>query len=629
MNIKNIYRKGAGSMVCGIAAAMMALPVLTSCEDFFTQESDDVLYADQEHLTISEDSIYSVTGILNKLQALADRTILFGELRGDLVELTNDASNDLREIYEFNVGNDNKYNNPSDYYAVINNCNYFIAHADTALRDNRNENIFMKEYCAVKAIRAWTYLQLVLNYGQVPFFTEPLLSKEQAEAAETGTIADLQTICTYFIDDLASLPVRYNTEFPGYRQIRGVESKLLFFPLSIIRGELYLWRASVTGSQSDYKNAALNYYTYINERNGTFSAYPTTMSRIYWTPGESSWTGLSGYSEVLFPSESVSSNAELITMIAGDSIRAEGNYSELRNIFTSREENDYKVSVKPSKRLIEISESQANCVVSADGTSVYYSPKGLDHHYSGDLRLPMVWSESYTIDRVSSKRIETQYIEKYSSRNVHIYRRTMLYLRMAEALNMAGYPKMAFQILSEGLSNEAIQKNVISRYYNDTTVVSVPDSVFLAQFDFSDNRYAVCDILDFKKNATVGANHNQIGIHQRGSGFTPMDTTYVLPNDTVEYDAAKRAQLIAEQQIVVDSLILNESALEFAFEGTRYYDIMRYALQQKTLTGKNPADVMKQVLEARRGSKTTTSVPLTDEKSWFLKWNGKIGYIEK
>jgi len=625
MNIKNIYRKGAGSVVCGIAAAMMALPVLTSCEDFFTQESDDVLYADQDHLTLAEDSIYSVTGILNKLQAIADRTVLLGELRGDLVSLTNDANNDLREIYEFNVSDDNKYNQPSDYYAIINNCNYFIAHADTTLRDNRNENLFMKEYCAIKAIRAWTYLQLALNYGQIPFFTEPLLSKEQAEKAETSTKADIESVCTFFINDLQNLPERYNTEYPGYRQIRGVESKLLFFPLSIVRAELYLWRASITGSNADYRQAALHYYQYINERNGTFSAYPTTQARIYWTPGEASWRGISGYSEVLSPSESVSSNAELITMIAGDSIRAEGNYSELRNFFVSREENDYKVSIKPSNRMFEISESQANCVLASNGMSVYYSPKGLDEHRSGDLRLPMGWSESYRIDRVTNKRVETQSLSKYSSRNVHIYRRTMVYLRMAEALNMAGYPKMAFQILSEGLSNEAIQKNVISRYYNDSTVVSVADSTFLAQFDFPDTRYGITDNIDLTSKSGSVATHNQIGIHQRGSGYTPMDTTYVLPNDTVEFDATKRAKLIAEQQIVVDSLILTEAALEFAFEGTRYYDIMRYALHQKTLQQMEPAAVLKKIVEARRGSTTTTSTPLTDQNSWFLRWNGKIG----
>ena len=626
MNIKNIYRKGAGSMVCGIAAAMMALPVLTSCEDFFTQESDDVLYADQEHLNIAEDSIYSVTGILTKLQALADRTILLGELRGDLVDLTTVANNDLREIYEFNVSDDNKYNQPSDYYAVINNCNYFIEHVDTALHDNRGEIIFMKEYCAVKAIRAWTYLQLVLNYGEVPFFDKALLSKEQAEQAESAGKKNIEEICTYFINDLATLPERYNTELPGYRQIRGLESKLLYFPLSVIRGDLYLWRATMTGSVEDYKNAARNYYKYISERNGAFSAYPMTESRVCWTPGQTNWRSYTLYSDVTSFSESVSPNAEMITLIAGDSIRAEGHYSELRNIFSSSEDNDYKVSVTPSQRLFDISESQANCVLAANGLSVYYAPKGLDEHESGDLRLSRVWSESYTIDRVTNKRIETQRISKYNSRNVHIYRRTMVYMRLAEALNGAGYPRMAFQILAEGLSNEAIEDNVMSRYFNydaenDTLVMSQKDSLFLAEFNFDNNLYGVCDNLDLAKTSATG--HNQIGIHMRGSGFTPMDTTYVLRNDTIETDPVKRAQLIKEQQAAVDTLLLTESALEFAFEGTRYYDIMRFAKRQA-----NPAAAMKQIIEARRGTKGTTSVPLTDESSWFLKWNGKLGVFK-
>lgn len=626
MNIKNIYRKGAGSVVCGIAAAMMALPVLTSCEDFFTQESDDVLYADQEHLNIAEDSIYSVTGILTKLQSLADRTILLGELRGDLVDLTTEASSDLREIYEFNVSDDNKYNQPSDYYAVINNCNYFIEHVDTALHDNRGEIIFMKEYCAIKAIRAWTYLQLALNYGEVPFFDKALLSKEQAENAERSPKYGIVDVCDYFIKDLASLPERYNTELPGYRQIRGLESKLLYFPLSIVRGDLYLWRATMTGNVEDYKNAARNYYKYISERNGAFSAYPTTESRVCWTPGQTNWRSYSMFSDVTSFSESVSPNAELITLIAGDSIRAEGHYSELRNIFSSSEDNDYKVSVTPSDRLFEISESQANCVLAANGLSVYYAPKGLDYHESGDLRLSKVWSESYTIDRVTNKRIETQRISKYNSRNVHIYRRTMVYLRLAEALNGAGYPRMAFQILSEGLSNKAIEENVMSRYYNydaanDTILISEKDSLFLAEFNFDNNLYGVCDNLDLAKTSAAG--HNQIGIHMRGSGFTPMDTTYVLPHDTIETDATKRAQLIKEQQAAVDTLLLTESALEFAFEGTRYYDMMRFAKRQA-----DPAAAMRKILEARRGSKNSTSVPLTDESSWFLKWNGKLGIFK-
>jgi len=620
ISFKNIFHDKAGSVCCGLVAALVALPVFTSCEDFFAQESDDVLYADQEHLNAAEDTIYSVTGILTKLQSIADRTILLGELRGDLVDLTNEASNDLREVFEFNVGDDNIYNNPSDYYAVINNCNYFIAHADTALKDIRNESVFMKEYAAVKAIRAWTYLQLVLNYGSVPFYTEPMLSKEAAEAAENGTKADLAAICDYFINDLQNIPERYNRELPGYRAIRGVESRLLFFPLSIVRGDLYLWKASVTQSKEDYKQAALHYYKYISERNGTNSAYPTGKSNyIWWEPGEASWLYPSGG---IFPiSESIADNAELITMIAGDSIRAEGHYSELRNLFTSREENDYKVSITPSTRMVEISESQPNCVLSSKaGTSIIYAPKGLNRHRSGDLRLQDVWYENTRIDPATNTRIETQYIYKYySQRNVHIYRRMMVYLRMAEALNCAGYPHMAYQILAQGLSNRVINNQVIPYYHaSEEETSTLSDSLFLARFDFPDERYAVCTVNDF--TGAGEQTHNMMGIHARGCGWTPMDTTYVLPHDTLELDLAKRSQLIAEQQAVVDSLLLTENALELAFEGTRYYDLMRFALRKD-----NPGEFLSTMVGRRNSHSAGVAANLRNRNNWYLRWKGKIG----
>lgn len=613
---------GFSFIICQLS---FSAALFTSCDDFFNQESDDVLYAESEHLNNAVDTLYSVVGILGKMQALADRTILLGEVRGDLVDLTNIASNDLRELATFSVSDDNIFNRPADYYAVINNCNYFIAHADTTLRSNRDvEAIFMKEYAVVKAIRAWTYLQLVLNYGQVPFVTEPLLSKEEAEAAETGPKADLQTVCSYFIKDLSTIPEQYNTEYPTYtnqQAFRGVRSELLFFPLSIIRGELYLWLASVTGNKEDYKQAALHYYKYISERNGRNSAYPITMTYSMWEPGTSDYQRPTGRLQMNFP-ETTGRDDELITMIAGDSIRAEGNYSELRNYFTSREENDEKVSITPSQRMFDISAAQANCQVSPDGNSVVYAPAGLPDYQSGDLRLSIVYSEDFSTARYTGERIETQRITKYnSSRNVHLYRRVMVYIRMAEALNMAGYPRMAFQILSEGLSNRAIQANVMPYYDTEDKA----DSIFLANFDFNDTRYAVADVYDFINNPDP--DHNQMGIHTRGSGFTPMNEYYVLPNDTIEPDLNKRAQLIKEQQVVVDSLLLNENALEFAFEGTRYYDLMRFAMRQS-----NPGAFLAKHIYARRGVARSAEVQseikvnLADQRNWYLNWKGKMGF---
>lgn len=612
-------------VLAGVFALLFPLSSLffTSCEKFFEQDSDDVLYADKDHLNNAVDTVYSVVGIMNKLQAIADRTILLGEVRGDLIDLTSTASSDLRDLATFNVGDDNVYNAPRDYYAVINNCNYFIANANTALKSNRDEFIFMKEYAAVKAIRAWTYLQLVINYGRVPFVTEPVLSKEDAE--RQYEMYDIEAVCRYFLNDLASIPELYNTSYPAYRTIRSTDSRYFFFPLSIIRGELNLWLGSVTQNKEFYRQAALNYYKYISQRNGTGTAYPIGLSLRMWRPGSSSWTATQSVNiNEAFNAESESSSnyttKELITMIPGDSIRAEGNYSELRNLFNSTEDNQYKPSLTPSQAIQDISAAQVNCCLStvrSDGSvSVAYAPPGLSKHQSGDLRLSNVWSEGYAFNTVSSELVETQSILKYQTRNVHIYRRQMVYLRMAEALNQAGYPRMAFQMLAQGVNNK-VKNDTIYKFYSEN------DSLFLAQFDFPETLYGLFTVSDVV-SSTFLASHNTIGIHTRGSGWTPRNEYYVMPDDTTITDPEAR---LARQIAGVDSLILNESALELAFEGTRYYDVMRYAMRQS-----NPGEAMAKIIYGRRGESRRAEMQgmikkdLNNKANWFLNWNGKIGF---
>ena len=99
---------------------------LVSCSDVFDVESNYISETDYDHIKTASDTIYSVTGILNSLQAIADRTILLGEVRGDLMSVTDVTDADLRNVANFNITDNNKYNTPADYYAVINNCNYFI-----------------------------------------------------------------------------------------------------------------------------------------------------------------------------------------------------------------------------------------------------------------------------------------------------------------------------------------------------------------------------------------------------------------------------------------------------------------------------------------------------------------------
>ena len=601
---------GLSFIICHLSFSMM----LASCADFFEQDSEQVIFTDREHLNSATDTIYSVTGILSKLQVIADRTILLGEARADLVDVTNVTNADLRDIASFNIGDDNIYNQPRDYYAVINNCNYFVEHADTALRNNRNEYIFMREYAAVKAIRAWTYLQLVLNYGSVPFVTQPILTKQEAEADYPRY--DLSAVCQYFINDLLPLADRYGREYPAYGDIRSNDSRFFWFPINIVLGDLNLWLASTTGSVSAYREAALRYYKYINERNGLNSFYAAGVNLLTWAPGTSDWESLYSWGNISeYTSERYSEQAELITMIPGDSIPAEGNYSQLRNIFNSTRDNDYKVSLTPSPQMIQISESQVHCCVNESGTAVLYAPQGLPDHLTGDLRFYRTYSEGYARDLATNERIKTQYIEKHSTRNVHIYRKQMIYLRLAEALNGAGYPRMAFQILSQGLNNDVLEEEVLP-------YVDANDSTFVTQFDFPRSRYGLFTVNHFTGGRTVG-NINTMGLHTRGSGWTPLNEFYQLPTDSL----LTEEQLRPIQQHYVDSLILNEEALELAFEGTRFYDLMRYALRQP-----NPGQTMANYVYARRGESNRSAMrseikkDIEDQRNWFLNWNGKIGF---
>jgi len=472
-----------------------------------------------------------------------------------------------------------------------------------------------------------------LNYGSVPFVTEPIITKLEAE--KDYPRYDIQEVCRYFINDLMPLTDRWADEYPGYGNIRSLRdgaSRLLFFPINVVLGDLNLWLASVTGSQATYREAALRYYKYISQRNGDNSAYPIGMNYYMWSPGSTTWNSFYSASSGTWRSETYGQNTELITIIAGDSIRAEGNYSELPNLFYSREDNDYRVSIVPSTYMFNLSESQANCCLGTNGTSVSYAPNDLTDHMAGDLRLYRSYSWGQRTDRLTNERIEVSYIEKQSFQNIHIYRRSMLYLRLAEALNGAGFPRAAFSILATGLNNEVYREKVYP-------YCSESDSIWISQLDFPETRYGLVTAQDIV-STTGGSteNHNTIGIHTFGSGWTPLNEFYRIPDaePLPELDEEGNPiegafiiqkdtpELTEKQKAAVDSLLLNENGLELAFEGTRFYDIMRFALRQS-----NPEQFLAEKVAARRGKNNIDEglkSRLMDRKNWYLKWKGQIGF---
>ena len=104
---------------------------------------------------------------------------------------------------------------------------------------------------------------------------------------------------------------------------------------------------------------------------------------------------------------------------------------------------------------------------------------------------------------------------------------------------------------------------------------------------------------------------NTQGIHSRGCGYAECDTLYVLPQPT--YELASRQDTINYQIPMLEDMIIDEMALEGAFEGYRFYDLMRVALRRG-----DPSYLASPI--ARRNGDLDNAIYtlLIDPKNWYL-----------
>lgn len=554
----------------GIATLSLLTLILSSCSDMLSTESEMVEFERDNTLNHPTDSVYSVLGIIGKMQVIADRTVLLGEVRADLMETTEAASADLKRLANFNLSEDNKYNAVSDYYAVINNCNYYLAYVDTALQ-RRGRNIFQYEYAAVKAFRAWTYLQLAQIYGAVPLVLTPVMTEMEAQKAMEQEKKGIMDICQYFIKDLTPYA---EVDLPRFGDINGMESQRFFIPMRALLGDLCLWAGQ-------YQEAARWYHNYLTEKKNPILL--NYSNRITWP----------SVSEFVRPidSYSVTGTTEVLSFIPMEQRVFDGVVSDLSNVFNSTEENRNYFQLTPSLAMHQLSADQTFCIENRTNTqidTIYVPKKGLNQEILvGDLRFYSNYkTSSVTRDSYSEYNADYQTIQKITRSYVPTYRRTMVYLRYAEALNRAGLPQSAFSVLKYGLCQE--------------NIVSYVDSL---------ERDKAGELIAF--DANVFTKENTIGIHSMGSGDSQINAYYTLPMPSAPL--ASKQDTINYQIPLVEDMIINEMALEGAFEGYRFYDLMRIALRR------NDPNYLAAPISQRMGIRDENIYSLLmDTKNWYL-----------
>ena len=661
MKLKSII--ACGLLLLGVGAAT------TSCEDMFTAENSLVTTD-----LAPKDTLYQMMGIVKRMQKLADRTVLLGEIRADLVEVDPlHASADIQELGNNNVSLSNAYNKPADYYAVINSCNIYLANVDTMRYAQGTRKYFEKEVCAAKCFRAWCYLELLKNYGSVPFVTEPVDDSDQAEdIVASGQKGDMKTILDFCIQDLQKYPyMDENNELRqayGDKSYGGVRYRDIFLPVRALLAELYLWRASYTDNQQDYINAIRMYHDYFTFPKEEIS---TENRAVAWMDRDLNRSLTDAY--LNYFSSSSRYNAGILPL---DTTAYYGTVTDVRAVFNSQYSNKYYPAVVPSQRIKNISKMQDYCAYNYEiglADTLYGSHDANNFREKieeGDLRLSSVFGtySNFRESQYNSDVNPLQYsINKYMGAGgsdirvayIPLFRNNILYLHLAEALNRAGFPETAFAVLAYGLSYYTLNNRDIISQDEFDRLCEIKSYGFTSQepmyadnaelFAKTNGSFVIWDSNTFgmldKSTSQMGTyqrrggNSIQVGIHSLGSGDTEYNKKYYLddsvtiasmyanyptPNlvlqevpvldetstaeDSLNYqnvinanleadslyqvalvktDSLRRAYLStdaavrAKRQAHVAQLILDEEALEGMFEGVRFYDIMRYQMQDK------------------------------------------------
>ena len=188
----NKYVKYCGSI---IITALLSIMLLTSCKDF---------YNPKEELDVTNSELFKdwyeyrsvAMGFYALQQKLVEQIMVLGELRGDLLTVTPNADADLMEIYNFNISKTNKYASPTNFFKLIAACNNFIRVVEREHPEVLNKKAEISNYDRIygeaMCMRAWAYFTAVKIYGKVPYIPESLATMEEIEkfVNSPGTYVD-------------------------------------------------------------------------------------------------------------------------------------------------------------------------------------------------------------------------------------------------------------------------------------------------------------------------------------------------------------------------------------------------------------------------------------------------------
>jgi hypothetical protein len=487
---------------------------------------------------------------------------------------------------------------------VIVNCNDVLKNFTIMFQENKlKEMEYKQRYSDVGAIRSWGYLQLGIHFGEIPYVTKPLVELREIRDINNYPKIKLPELIDSLVAFTESLPFLDNYPAVGttlQTVVDGYSTSKFFINKSVLLGDLYLWDGQYDKAALSFRkvmdiNGATGdnalFYDQYKVSNG--AAAPAQSSINYARQfdfsslnyGPASWRNLF---------ERPPTDNEYYEWIW--TLPFDRNFEPQNPLIDLFSNSGGSYLVRPSQQAMDYWNSQTQIYTFTAGTATV--PAVFRDNFPFDSR------GVFTYRTIAGEPVIMKYLYNYLGTNnipVNPFSKTgkwflargaTLHLHYAEAANRAGKHKLAYALVNRGLG------------FHYDSIVGLGGSRDVTRFmqTFLPHPYD----FDARNGETPRYRNNWYrnqGIRGR-AGLAPK----VLP--------------VADSVNNVEAMIIEENALELAYEGQRWSDLLRVAIRRNDpsfLADKVYGKLIKSGLSASAAAAARGKL---QGRNWFLpfKW---------
>ncbi|MGF2414296.1 RagB/SusD family nutrient uptake outer membrane protein [Ferruginibacter sp.] len=613
------------AVICFTAGLM--LTAISSCKKLTDVEPKTTVGVANMYRNVF-DADAAVIGVYGKVMKLAKPYLLMNELRGDLMDITTNSDANLRQISEHTATVSNPYIDPQPFYEVIVNCNDVLANFKTMFAQSKlKEAEFNQRYSDVAAVRTWVYLQLGIHFGKIPYVTNPVVQVNDLKDSANFPMLTLPVLIDSLTSFMEKLP--FTEDYPAGTTLQttvdGYSTNKFFINKNSLLGDLYLWQGQYDKAADKFKKvmepngsvgSSTAFYNQYKVSNGTIN--PALNSISYSRAFDITSLNYDGSSwRNLFERPQVDNEFfwEWIWSLPFDK-----NFEPVNPFIDMFSPNGGSYLLQPSQQAMDNWNSQTQVYGFASGTATV--PTVYRNNFPLDSR------GTFTYKMIGGKPVIMKYLYNYldgsTNQPINVFskpgkwflnRATAVHLHYSEAANRAGKMKVAYALTNYGI-----------RYTYDTLAgLGGTRNVTDFQQTFLPWPY------DF--DARQGDAPSYRNPWYRNMGIRGRANLKLVPIDSVKYfdmtpvpgkpNSIKPLIDSLGYQKFIEDMIITEDALELAYEGQRWSDLLRIAIRRN-----DPAFIADKVYDKLRksglsaGAANAARAKLMS-KDWFLPFKFK------